>query len=84
MLEVGPPDEPRLTVRASPVVGDRKPVEAEHAGPAGGEMKRRGAANAAEPYDDHVELHHGPEIIPDAPVGQALACHAFSLSRFSK
>jgi hypothetical protein len=47
-------------------------------------MKRRGAANAAEPYDDHVELHHGPEIIPDAPVGQALACHAFSLSRFSK
>ena len=60
VLEVGLPDDARPAVTGPLVVRRTEAFEAEHPLTAGREMRRRGAAHAAEPEHDDVVGHAAP------------------------
>ena len=69
MLEVREPDHARAAVARSLIVRGLKLLEAEHALAARRGVRRRGAAHAAKPDDDHIEASHA-----DVGCHRCLAC----------
>ena len=58
MFEVRLADQPRLTMRATPVVRQAELLDAQHARPASREVIERGAADAADSQHDGVKGLH--------------------------